>query len=157
MFKGQAKTDYQRQYMRDRRAKQAAAKLKPKPWKPTQAIVSKIEHWIRQKRRRPWKLGELGREVLEGLDLTEEWTTEEWMEACHRLKAITAMRQQEREQERQRSQAKANVPTCSFCGELGSGSRMLVGAAGDSLRICEACVREAAEVIAKRQMATQPS
>jgi hypothetical protein len=147
MLTGQAKTDYQRQYMRNRRARQAAAKAaKPKPaWEPTQALIDKIAYWIRLKHRQPWRLGALGREVLDGLDLTTEWTPEEWTEACHRLKAISAIRRQERQQ----TEAKPNAvptPTCSFCGEPRSETRILVGSHG--VRICEVCVMAAVEVIA---------
>jgi hypothetical protein len=151
VLKGQAKTDYQREYMRRRRAKQAVAKPKLAR-EPTQAIVKQIAHWIHLMDRRPWRLGALGREVLEGLDLTEEWTSEEWTEACHRFKAISAIR----EQERKPPEAKIDdeIPKCHFCGEPRSGSQMLVRS-DHGYNICEACVMEAVEVFAAAKAVAQ--
>ena len=107
MLKGQAKTDYQREYMRRRRIGQSAPPSKPKPaWE-----------------RKVWSIGSstgyvegapavvspgLGAEVIDGLKFD---TDEEWLEACYRFKGITEARQQEREAEEEQSADRADPST----------------------------------------------
>jgi hypothetical protein len=139
MLKGQAKTDYQREYMRKRRAQAA----KP-AWEPTQAMLDKIARWVRK----GCRTGSLGQEVLADLDFTGE--PEEWMEACYRLRDIRAFRREKREEE-QRERDRPRVPTCCWCGETPPETRTLVQAAG--IAICEECIDRAAGIVAEARAA----
>jgi hypothetical protein len=92
---GQAKTDYQRTYMRTRRAAQALANPKP-PREPSKATIRRREREHRQK------------------------------EAEAEKKA---------------------PPSCWFCSEPMSDSRVMV--CGNGLYICEECIARAVEIIAE--------
>jgi ClpX C4-type zinc finger len=145
MLTGEAKRNYQRDYMRRRRAGQAAPEQAaperkppppPKPWQPPERLIEQIAYWIRHPRSRRG----LGDEVMEDLHFD---TDEEWMEACHRHKGITEWR---REQKRNPPPKPVRKPTCSFCYEPQSATRIFVN--NGFTNICEMCVAECVKVIA---------
>ncbi len=156
MLTGAAKTAYQREYMRRRRAGQPKPEPKPKPkpaWQPSQLLVHQIKCWASMRAHRPWRLGKFGAEVIDGLEFD---TDEEWMEACHRHRGITEARRQEKQQQKQ--DAARPEPTkpppvirCSFCGEPTSDPRIMIRNRGGSAHICETCVADAAEIIAAKR------
>jgi hypothetical protein len=133
MLKGQAKTDYQREYMRRRRAGLPTATPKPpKEWKPTQRILDQIAQWISVADRQPWRLGELGRQVLAGLTFEPDEngkihvTDDIWAELCRRYKQFADERRAECQKEKE--EAAKPTPRCrSFCRKPSSLERIMWG------------------------------
>jgi hypothetical protein len=153
-LKGQAKADYQREYMRRRRLGPAP---KPKPaWQPTERHFWQMKYWVQLRQNRPWYLRGLGAEAIEGLEFD---TVEEWVEACYRYRALTQLQRQGLLNPRRQGWGdeaeeveQPRPPHCSFCGEPAEPqTRPLFP--GDRLydNICEACVTEAAKAFAARR------
>jgi hypothetical protein len=71
MLMGQAKKDYQREYMRKRRAGEPTIKPKvAREWQPTYRVISEIERWIKY----PWRTKQALRDITKGLKLAlPEW------------------------------------------------------------------------------------
>jgi hypothetical protein len=146
MLKGQAKTDYQREYMRRRRAGQVAVKPLPKPKRtaPPKRMIDQIRYWGRHAD--SWRLHRVGRAIIDGLDLG----TEQGMaEACRRYQDHLDRRRTAKESwAKKEAEAKTAPKRCSFC----SSAPAAVGN-GYGLFICEGCVDEAAAIIAAQRAA----
>jgi len=146
MLKGDAKTAYQREYMRKKRAGLPTATKPKAEWRPTQAMVDQIQHWRQMRVDEPWRLRDTALRVLDGLT-NKTWTEDDMMEACRRLKA----HQDEREAERERREDELSKPVvwhCLFCGEPESPERLLYG---KGISICEKCIDEAAAAMARHR------
>ena len=156
MLKGQAKIDYQREYMRRKRAGLPTAKPKPE-WQPTERMIDEIKWWAQH----PWKAGATGRQVIAGLILDND---ESWMEACQRYKAITDERRAKRKADKEREKKldeERKILRCSFCDKpmtetgkiqwFGMGYERRDGTKVYDAIICEPCVTEAAEKFAKHK------
>jgi hypothetical protein len=159
MLKGEAKTEYMREYMRRKRAGlPTATKPKPKEWEPTQRIVDEIAHWAKY----PWRRrSAIAGRVLKDLTLDND---ESWMEACRRYKTLTAERKQERQAEREREKQRAEerkILHCSFCGEtmtetgkprwLGTGYEFSDGTKVYDAIICKPCVTKFAKMLKRKK------
>jgi len=150
MLKGQAKTDYQREYMRRRRAGLATAKPKPKaklPWQPSHRMLETVRHWQHLAQRAPWRLRQPALNIIDGLDLATE---EGVFEACRRHQAHLDARRAARKREAEEREAAKKAPArCSLCGECASPDRFVVG---EGIHfICESCVAEVANLIARHR------
>jgi ClpX C4-type zinc finger len=152
---GKLKTDYQREYMRRRRAGLPTAKPRQKAeWKPSRRTVEQVSHWVRVAHHRPWRLRGLGAQVLAGMTFVPDqdgkiqMTDAVWAELCRRYKTLTDQRRAEREREREEA-AKPRPPRCMFCGEAKSPQRIMVG--NGSRLICEQCVAESAAIVAEQR------
>src|SRR5215472_17239895 len=97
MLRGQAKTDYQREYMRLRR-RAGLATAKP-PWRPPRRLVVMVQYWTRQA---PWRLGQPAPAIIDGRDLT---TDEGVFAACRRYQAHLAARRAARKREAEAREA----------------------------------------------------
>jgi ClpX C4-type zinc finger len=166
---GQAKTDYQRSYMRRRRAAdhgqeppegalQTRHKLAAGAWQPTPALLSEVSYFIRARHR--LRSGSIGEAVLEGLDF-EEITTdqgrigwkvcdEEWFEMCLRLRGIREFRRLERERPPPPPATKPEPPRvvrCLFCYRPSQEvARLVTNGAGAA--ICPECYAQAGPLFA---------
>jgi hypothetical protein len=144
MLTGKAKTDYQRNYMRDwMRRKRAGlpTATKPKPQRRLDPawLRDQIAYWVRI--RDTWKLRDTGRRVIDGLSFETE---ADWQEACRRYWAI-----------RDGSLAPADPPKprikhCSFCRKSGSEVAKLIEGRG-GVTICDRCIAQAARLVAERK------
>ena len=144
MLKGQAKTDYQREYMHRRRAGLATAKPKAKlPWRPSRRMVATVRHWQYLAQHRPSHLRQPARTIIDGLNLTTDGGV---LEACRRYQAHLAARRAARKREAEEREAAKKAPArCSFCREPASSDHIMVG---DGVHfICESCVAETANAI----------
>ena len=131
MLHGEAKRDYQRDYMRKRRTGEPTRKLEKqeKPWQPTKRMRDQVRYWFRAS-----NLSRVGRKIIEGLDPSNE------AEALRRYKAHLDERKQP---------AVPEPKCCSFCRKPQSAERVLVGPDNCTL-ICEACTARAAAIFAKQ-------
>ena len=137
---GQAKVDYQREYMRRRRG---LAERGRRP--PNRQIVGQIAGWVRADRSGR-HVSDFGQEVIEGLEFD---TDEEWREACYRHKALAELREQERLAKEEEA-TRPRQARCSFCGEPPSATRLVVGDKWTA--ICEPCHTEIAETFARHPL-----
>ena len=128
MLTGDAKRDYQRDYMRRKRAGEPTVKP-PKPWQPTKRMVDQVRYWLRTGA----SASHVGRQIIEGLDPSNE------DEALRRYKAHLD----------RRNEPEPPAPKrCSFCDEPRSEDRPLF-TDGSYEFICEACAKKAVAEFAK--------
>jgi hypothetical protein len=149
MLKGQAKTDYQREYMRRRRA--AAPQREPKPIRKAapKRMIEQIKYWGRHAGSA--NLSSVGRAVIDGLDLG---TDQGMAEACRRYKVHLDQRRTAKEaQAKREADAKTATKRYSFCGEPASKDRIMVGGSNGWSFICDSCVGEADAIIAAQRAA----
>jgi hypothetical protein len=143
MLTGEAKRNYQRLYMRRRRARlPTKAPKAPKEWEPSQRVIDDITRWISRPR---WRLRGLGAQVLEGFTFEPDQngkihlSDDVWEKLCRRYEALVDERRAVRETEKEEA-AKPKPKRCLFCSKPASPDLILVGDGGRS--ICEMCVTE---------------
>ena len=158
MLQGEAKRDYQREYMRRKRAGEPTRKP-PKPWEPTQRMVDDVGHWFWLRRDRPWLLRGIGSDVVDGLDPTNpDGTRNEvsWTEALQRYRTLRAERRAKRKNAEPEPPAHAEPEPparkrCSFCRQPASDGQVLVASGDNYSLICATCTKEAAALFAKHR------
>lgn len=143
MLTGEAKTAYQREYMRRKRAGLPTAKPKPE-WQPSQRMIDQIAFWYRRQHNKPWQLRGPWHKVIDGLKL-ENGDEAQWMEACRRLKAYQDDLRAEAKARKEEA-SKPKVHHCSFCRKPASPRRALFG--DRWAFICQPCATKAAKRLA---------
>ena len=110
-------------------------------------MVDQVQWW----RKYPYKRRGLGFQLFSKLPFADEltWTKDNMIEACRRYQAMIDERHAEQEREKEEA-AKPKVEHCIFCNETASPERILVG--NDTRYICEVCVVNAVDLIAKQRI-----
>ena len=146
MLQGEAKRDYQREYMRKRRAGEPTRKPKPER-EPTQRMVDEVGYLFRRQLAGSWS------KVVAGLDPNNaDGTANEaaWNEALQRYRTLRAEQRAERKRKKAERDAPPEPKCCSFCNEPASAKRVLVGIEPWA-RICAKCNRRVAAIFAKQR------